>query len=130
MVRKTRSIAESTPAPAQSPDLRWSVERRLAFIEERLFWLGAVNRTDLVRRFGVSMSQASADIARYLALDPRGVVYDKSAKRYAAGEDFRPVAVAPDATRFLAELRFVDLGILAVGDTMLGEVPPFAATPL
>jgi hypothetical protein len=65
------------------------VEQRLAFIEERLFWLGEVNRTDLVRRFGVSMSQASGDIARYLALAPAGVGYDKSAKRYVAAGAFR-----------------------------------------
>ena len=37
------------------------------------------------------MSQASADIARYLAHDPTGVIYDKSAKRYAAQSDFRPL---------------------------------------
>src|SRR5439155_24127541 len=41
-----------------------AVERRLALIEERLYWLGHINRTDLVRRFGVSMSQASGDGAR------------------------------------------------------------------
>jgi hypothetical protein len=32
----------------------------------------------------MSMSQASADIARYLALGPPGLDYDKSAKRYVA----------------------------------------------
>jgi len=106
------------------------VERRLAFIEERLFWLGEVNRTDLVRRFGVSMSQASADIARYLAHDPTGVIYDKSAKRYAAETDFRPLLAKPNATRFLGELRLVEVGLLAVEDTMLGVVPPFDATPV
>jgi hypothetical protein len=109
--------------------LRWSIERRLAFIEDLLFWRGEVNRTDLVRRFGVSMSQASADIGRYLALDPRGVIYDKSAKRYVAGEAFRPALAPPDAVRFLGELRLVDLGVLAAADTLLGEVPPFAAAP-
>jgi predicted DNA-binding transcriptional regulator YafY len=35
-----------------------------------------------------------------------------------------------DAARYLAELRLVDVGILPVADTMLGEVPPFAAAPL
>jgi hypothetical protein len=110
--------------------LRWSVERRLAFIEERLFWIGKVNRTDLVQRFGVSMSQASGDIARYLALDPPGLVYDKSAKHYVAGEDFRPVLAAPEAGRFLGELRLVDLGILALEDTSLGVVPSFDAAPV
>jgi hypothetical protein len=84
----------------------------------------------LLRRFGVSMSQASADIARYLAHDPRGLTYDKRAKRYVASEDFRPVIAAPDAARFLAELRLVDAGLLPLADTMLGQAPPFAATPV
>ncbi|MCC6779313.1 MAG: WYL domain-containing protein [Hyphomicrobiales bacterium] len=131
--------AAGTPSPAARPEpaahdaaapLRWSVERRLAFVEERLFWLGEVNRMDLVRRFGVSMSQASGDIGRYLALAPAGVAYDKRAKRYVAGDDFRPALAAADARRFLGELRLADLGVLAVEDTMLGVLPPFAAAPL
>jgi hypothetical protein len=122
--------AVNDPVPGDPAALRWSVERRLAFIEERLFWLGAVNRTDLVRRFGVSMSQASADIARYLAHEPPYVVYDKSGKRYAATDEFRPVLAAPDATRFLGELRLVEAGMLAAADTMLGTTPPFDATPV
>jgi hypothetical protein len=117
-------------APAGPAPLPWSVEQRQAFIEERLFWLGEVNRTDLVHRFGVSMSQASGDIARYLALAPKGVAYDKSAKRYVAGEGFRPVLAAPGAKRFLGELRLVDFGVLAAADTMLGVLPPFAAAPV
>ena len=122
--------AASSLEDAQGAGLRWSIERRLAFIEERLFWLGHVNRTDLVRRFGVSMSQASGDIARYLAMDPQGVAYDKRAKRYAAEQDFEPVLARPDARRFLGELRLVDLGILSPEDTLLGALPPFDATPV
>jgi hypothetical protein len=132
MVGKTNRILERESTPSVSPPegLRWSIEQRLAFIEERLFWLGAVNRTDLVRRFGVSMSQASGDIARYLAREPPGVSYDKSAKRYVAAEAFRPVLAAPSAARFLGELRLVDSGILSADDTMLGAVPPFDAAPV
>src|SRR5438270_13727935 len=102
----------SSPDEPQAGELRWSVERRLAFIEERLYWLGHINRTDLVRRFGVSMSRASGDIARYLALAPPGIVYDKRAKRYAAAEAYLPVIAPPHARRFLRELRLADLGIL------------------
>jgi hypothetical protein len=131
MVLKTRAMSrpESTPLRTAGESLRWSVERRLAFIEERLFWLGEVNRMDLVRRFGVSMSQASGDIARYLALGPVGVTYDKSAKRYAAGAAFTPVLAPPNATRLLGELRLAELGILSADDTTLGMVPPFDAAP-
>ncbi len=134
MVSNTKSITLSSgPAErtaAAGARLRWSVEQRLAFIDERLFWLGEVNRTDLVRRFGISMSQASGDIARYLALDPSGVVYDKSAKRYVASAGFAPVLGLPDASRLLGELRLVALGSLAAEDTMLGAVPPFDVAPL
>ena len=128
MVAKTRRTLESS-ATADSA-LRWSIERRLAFIEERLFWLGEVNRGDLIRRFGVSPSQASKDIARYLELSPQGLTYDKSAKRYVAGEDFRPVIAAPDASRFLGELRLADLGIVAKEETLLSGFVPFDATPV
>lgn len=130
MALKTKRIAESRAKAAGNGPLRWSMERRLAFIEERLFWLGEVNRTDLVNRFGVSMSQASVDIARYLALDPPDIAYDKSVKRYVAGERFKPVLAKPDASRFLGELRLVDAGILSVDETMFGAVPPFDATPV
>src|SRR5262249_17308998 len=130
MATKTRRIAESRAQAAGNGPLRWSTERRLAFIDERLFWLGEVNRTDLVERFGVSMSQASVDIARYLAFDPADIAYDKSAKRYVAGERFKPVLAKPDASRFLGELRLVEYGILSIGDTMLGTVPAFDATPI
>src|SRR5580658_5854853 len=126
--KRPRTGVEPSPALPALP-LRWSVERRLAFIEDLLFWRGDVNRTDLVRRFGVSMSQASADIGRYLALSPPGVAYDKSAKRYVADETFRPVLTPPDSAQFLGELRLVDLGIMPAADTLLGEVPPFAAAP-
>lgn len=129
MVNKTkRTLRSESSASDAAP--RWSVEQRQAFIEERLFWLGEVNRADLVRRFGVSLGQASTDISRYLAGEPAGVTYDKSAKRYVADDSFRPRSTDPGATRFLGELRLVNLGVLAAADTMLGIVPPFDATPV
>ena len=131
MGTKTTRIKRSASRARSSDDgLRWSVERRLAFIEEHLFWLGEVNRTDIVQKFGVSIGQASADIARYLALSPKGVSYDKSAKRYVADVGFRPVLTSPDAARFLNELRIVGARLLSADATTLGWVPPFDATPL
>jgi len=130
MVSETKRKSDGESNRSATADLRWSVERRLAFIEERLFWLGTVNRNDLVHRFGVSMSQASTDIGRYLAREPKGVVYDKSAKCYIAGDSFRPILARPDAGRLLGELRLLDVGILAVEDTILGAAPPFDATPV
>lgn len=130
MVRKTTRTASPESSRTDGGGLRWSVERRLALIDERLFWIGEVNRTDLVRRFGVSLAQASADIARYLARAPKGVSYDKQAKRYVADASFRPVLAPPDAARFLGELRLVDAGLLPAEDALLGSVPPFDAAPV
>ena len=49
------------PGGAAPPvDLRWGIERRLEFIEFRLYWEGRVNRADLTSVFGISTVQASA----------------------------------------------------------------------
>ena len=122
MVTKTKRTQESTETGA---DLTWSVQRRLAFIEGRLFWLGRVSRGDIVERFDVSLSQASGDIARYVALNPEGVDYDRSAKRYVTRDAFAPIFEPPDAQRYLGELRLVEAGLLAPDQTGIGEVPPF-----
>jgi hypothetical protein len=129
MVLKSRRTGRPESRAAAQPR-PWSIERRLGFIEDRLFWIGRVNRNDLVERFGVSMSQASADIARYLGLAPKDVAYDKSAKCYVAGDAFAPLLAPPSAARVLGELRLLDFGLFTTADTSLGEVPPFAATPL
>jgi len=111
-------------------DARWSVEQRLEFVEERLYWLGEINRQDLIARFGISMSQASADINRYLKLAGDGIRYDKSAKRYVADADFEPVLAEPDAARMLADMRLVDAGLIAPEQARLGVVPPLETTPV
>ncbi len=106
--------------------LRWTVERRLAFLEQRLFWEGRVNRADLIERFGISINQASADLTRYQTLAPGNLVYDKSRKTYVAGPRFKAAFGAPDADRYLAELRLLGDGIIAPGQGDLGELPPYA----
>ena len=70
--------------------ISWSVETRLEFVEFRLFWDGRVNRGDLVRHFGISVPQASTDLARYQQLAPGNLLYDRNAKTYAAAKGFTP----------------------------------------
>ncbi len=62
--------------------LKWGVERRLEFIEFRLFWEGSINRADLVEVFGVSVPQASKDLTLYQERAPGNMEYDTRAKRY------------------------------------------------
>jgi hypothetical protein len=123
------AAAQRAAEPAQEPGgeaLRWSVERRLAFLEQRLYWEGRVNRADLMERFGVSVNQASADFTRYQELATANLVYDKSRKTYVAGPGFAPAFDPPDADRYLAELRLLGDGIIAPGEGDLGELPPYA----
>ncbi|TPL86794.1 transcriptional regulator [Mesorhizobium sp. B2-3-14] len=89
---------------ADARGFRWGVERRLEFIEFRLFWEGGVNRSDLVEEFGVSVPQASKDLALYQEQASHNIVYDRSEKRYFASDSFRPKFITLDAGAYLDRL--------------------------
>lgn len=108
---------------------RWSTERRLEFIEFRLFWEGRVNRSDLVEFFGISVPQASADLAAYQEAAEGNMVYDKTAKAYVAGPRFKPAYFSPSAERYLAELRLLDAELLSPQETWMSHVPAHAIVP-
>ena len=108
---------------------RWSAQRRLEFIEFRLYWQARLNRRDLREQFGISEQQASADIAAYQDLAPGNCEYDRAAKVYVARRDFSPVFGSPDAQRYLNELRSVDYGITTRDESWIGDFPSFATVP-
>jgi hypothetical protein len=110
--------------------IRWGVEQRLEFIEFRLFWEGGVNRSDITSYFGVSVPQASNDLARYRELAPRNIVYDRSGKRYLAGDKFQPLFRDPDADRYLSQLRSIGDGIALGPETWIASLPGFETIPL
>lgn len=83
---------------------RWSQDRRLEFIDFRLRWDGRLNRGDLTAFFGISVPQASLDIARYSELAPGNLEYDRSSRVYVAPQSFTPLFPASDAGRYLNEL--------------------------
>ncbi|WP_343674926.1 WYL domain-containing protein [Paraburkholderia heleia] len=103
--------------------IRWGTERRLEFIEFRVFWEGGVNRGEIVDKFGVSIPQASADMTLYQGMAPDNLVYDSSQKRYVAGPAFSPRFLAPDAERYLSQVGGVVDGTLGVGDTWMSAEP-------
>jgi predicted DNA-binding transcriptional regulator YafY len=113
----------------EKADLRWGVERRLEFIEFRLFWEGHVNRGDLMDAFSVSVNQASTDLNRYIGMAPDNMTYDKSARTYIRGSKFAPLFLKPDASRYLSQLRSVADGILDRADAWIGQFPPYDAAP-
>ena len=108
---------------------RWSVERRLEFIDFRLFWVGQINRGDLIDFFGISMPQASADIAQYLEAAEGNAKYDKTAKKYVATPDFKPRYFKPSAETYLAQLQMSGSGLPVESVSMVGDAPPFAVLP-
>jgi len=107
--------------------LKWGVERRLEFIEFRLYWEGGVNRSDIIERFGVSVPQASKDLTQYQERAPDNARYDKSARRYVAGEAFTPVFLRPDPDTYLTQLRQLAEGLVAAADSWLLDPPEIDA---
>lgn len=93
-----------TTTSIEKKGMRWGIERRLELIEFRLFWEGGVNRSDLVEEFGVSVPQASKDLALYQDKAPGNLRYDRSQKRYFASQKFQPIFIALNADTYLGNL--------------------------
>ena len=104
------------------PAVRWSQERRLEFIDSRLCWDGRLNRSDLCETFGISVPQASVDIARYIELAPGNLAYDKRTRSYLAGPGFRPSFNATSAEHFLRGLLIED-GISGQAEAPVAFMP-------
>jgi hypothetical protein len=113
----------------EKPNLRWGVERKLEFIEFRLFWEGSVNRSDIIETFNVSVNQASTDLNRYIALAPDNMIYDKSARAYVRASAFKPLFLKPAASLYLSQVRSIAEGIVDKEDAWIGNLPAFDATP-
>ena len=64
----------------------------------RLVWIDAMvsegvyfNRADLCRAFGISVPQASTDLGVYQSINPAGLRYDLSSKKYGPADGGRPM---------------------------------------
>ena len=110
--------------------MRWGVEKRLEFIEFRLFWEGGINRADIIEQFGVSVPQASKDLTLYEEKAPGNLLYDKSAKRYRAASDFRPYFLKPEAAAYLTHLRATGDAQDGSSEAWLASAPDFDAMPI
>tara|TARA_R100001509_G_scaffold94314_4_gene54558 strand:- start:1397 stop:2284 length:888 start_codon:yes stop_codon:yes gene_type:complete len=106
----------------------WGVQRRLEFIEFRLYWEGQINRGDISDTFGVSTPQASTDLSAYREVAPENLVYDSSLKVYRASDQFEPQLIKPDANQYLSQLRTFSRD--KTSDTWLGDIPDLDAMPI
>ena len=97
-------VTEKQPTKTEAL-LKWEVQKRLEFIELRLFWDGRVNRGCLVEQFGISGVQATADLSKYTKMAPHNLCYDSKEKTYIVGSDFEPVFSQPEPEEFLSKLQ-------------------------
>jgi len=110
--------------PDSRTTTRWGQQRRLEFIDFRLWWDRRLNRSDLTEHFGISVPQASLDLARYLELHPENVTYDAREKAYFATEEFKPGFSAESSDTYLDELLALASGSTSKDDTCMGWAPP------
>jgi predicted DNA-binding transcriptional regulator YafY len=110
--------------------LRWGTEQRLEFIEFRAFWEGGVRRADITSQFGVSVPQASNDLAQYQKLAPANLRYDSSEKRYVPTLDFKPRFMMPNADRYLVQLQAIADSVISLGDTWITDAPNVGVMPV
>jgi DeoR/GlpR family transcriptional regulator of sugar metabolism len=61
---------------------RWFESQRIAWIAEMLLIYGFINREHLVRKFGISVPQASKDLQTFARNSSGAMVYDLSKKCY------------------------------------------------
>lgn len=99
--------------------------QRLRWIEAKLYWSGEMSRGDLMKRFAISASQASIDLASYKDVAPGNIVLDHADKRLKAGEPFEPVFVH-DARAWVEEER--QAGTEAIADCVRAS-DPWATVP-
>jgi len=103
---------------------RWGVQRRLEFIDFRLFWDGRFNRRDLSETFGISAQQASSDIAQYIALASENLVYDQTLKAYLRAPTYEPKLMHASAERYLLQLVAIENRWMRREDTWFDHTPP------
>lgn len=72
-------------------DISQAQQERLFHIDFKLRFLGAVNRNDLISRFGIKAAAATRDISLYKELAPKNLIYDTKAKTYIEADQFKPL---------------------------------------
>jgi len=76
-------------------DISQTQKDRLFHIDFKLRFLGAINRNDLVTRFGIKAAAATRDISLYKDVAPHNLTYDTKAKSYTQTNTFKSVFEYP-----------------------------------
>lgn len=118
--------ATQQPAPRATT---WGQNRRLQFIDFRLRWEGQLNRNDLTSFFGISVPQASLDLARYLDAAPDNLEYDKSTRAYVAAKAFKPLYSRSSSRQYLNDSLAAATGVTDQTASFIGWKPDLEVAP-
>lgn len=119
-------IGSLSPTPERA---RWGQDRRLEFIEYRLRWAGHLNRSDLTDFFGISVPQASLDLAEYTRRAPVNLTYDRSTRTYVLASGFSPLFKGTNHERYLSDLLREAYALESTDDSFLGWHPVVSVPP-
>ncbi len=109
---------------------KWPQEKRLRFIDFRLYWERQLNRVDITKFFGISIPQASLDIAKYNELAPGNAIYDTSAKIYQASDSFQPIFDTTNSSEsYLKDLLAIGQNTIPVDASFIGWQPSIDSVP-
>lgn len=107
----------------------WMQNRRFEFIEWKLFWEGALNRSDLEETFEISTPQTSIDLRRYRELAGGNIEYDATDKTFKPAKGMKPSFLKVSADRLLLQLRALLTGALPRKEIWFREMPPMDMAP-
>jgi hypothetical protein len=62
--------------------MNWFTEQRITWIKESVEIFGAINREHIMKKFGISVAQASLDLREVQSRWPSLITYNKSEKIY------------------------------------------------
>lgn len=88
----------------QPVTIPWSTQKRLQFLEFKLYWEGRVNRGDLTAEFGISIPQASVDFTKYQEMGSQNISYNSSAKYYEPTQTFSPIFIELSADAYFSTI--------------------------
>ncbi|MCW8929882.1 MAG: WYL domain-containing protein [Gammaproteobacteria bacterium] len=72
-------------------ELNQTQKERLSYIDFRLMFLGVMQRTDLIQRFGMKEAAATRDIALYRKIADSNISYDTKKRSYFFNPSFTPL---------------------------------------
>lgn len=107
----------------------WTQNRRFEFIEWKLFWEGALNRSDVEEAFGISTPQASVDLRHYREIAGSNIDYDATTKAFRPTADIKPSFLRVSADRLLLQLRAFLTGALPRQELWFRNLPPIDMAP-